>query len=118
MSCVAPRSHSLHCFENKEILSTSSIDLEHFVMSVAFWSVDVTSKKAVEVQPPEGYVLNLQLAALSSGKEKTVVKASTLAIEGDEITATLCTLKPNTCDQFTLALVFGYDVPVKFFGYS
>ena len=51
-------------------------------MSVAFWSVDVTSKKAVEVQPPEGYVLNLQLAALSSGKEKTVVKASTLAIEG------------------------------------
>merc|ERR1719498_877495 len=83
-------------------------------MSVAFWSVDVTSKKAVEVQPPEGYVLNLQLAALSSGKDRAVVKASTLAVEGDELTATLCTLKANACEQFTLALVFGYDVPVKF----
>ena len=57
----------------------------------------------------------MRLVPLSSGKEKTVIKVSTLAIEEDEITATLCTLKPNTR---AVHIVFGYDVPVKFFGYS
>ena len=37
---------------------------------IAFWNAKVTAGKSVEVQPPEGYVLNLQQAALA-GEDKT-----------------------------------------------
>ena len=85
-------------------------------MSVAFWSEALKSGKQCEVQPPEGYVLNLQQAALVDGKkgQTTVVKAETLSITGDKISVVLCTLRPETCDQFGFQLVFGFDVPVGF----
>jgi len=37
-------------------------------MSIAFWSVELKKGKPVEVQPPEGYVLNLQNAAVTGGE--------------------------------------------------
>ena len=84
-------------------------------MSVAFWSVELKSGKPVEVQPPEGYVLNLQLAALAGeGKGQAVVKVETVAIEGDPINAVLCTLRSEKTEQTNLNLVFGYDVGTKF----
>ena len=101
-------------------------------MSLAFWSVPVTSEKPVEVQPPEGYVLNIQQAAAEGGDKGTVViKAKTLSIEDEEINAVVGTLRPGTVDQISLGkvivrndmkrifkhfvgLVFGYEVPVTF----
>lgn len=73
------------------------------------------SGKAVEVQPPEGYVLNLQLAALHGENEKcAVVKVETMAIEGDPLKAVICTLRSKSNDQCNVNLVFGYDVSTKF----
>ncbi len=84
-------------------------------MSVAFWSVTVTNKTPVEVQPPEGFVLNLQQAALvGAAKGAAVLKVSTVAIEGDAIEAVIGTLRPVTADQINFSLVFGYDVPATF----
>lgn len=84
-------------------------------MSVAFWSVQLKAGKPVEVQPPEGYVLNLQLASLQGENEKcAVVKVDTLAIEGDPLSAVVCTLRTRTADQVNVNLVFGYDVSTKF----
>ena len=85
-------------------------------MSVAFWSVTVSNNKPVEVQPPEGFVLNLQQAALVGGKNGSaqVLKVKTVAIEGDDIDAVIGTLRPTTADQISFSLVFGYDVPVTF----
>ena len=85
-------------------------------MSVAFWSAEIKAGKPVEDQPPEGYVLNLQQAALAEGKTdaSSIIKATTTGIDGDKLIAVLCTLKKNTCDQVGLQLVFGFDVPVQF----
>lgn len=85
-------------------------------MAVAFWSVKLTTQGPVNVQPPEGYVLNVQQVALIGGKEKSSykVKAETQAIEGGDLESFLGTLKANTCDQFSCSLVFGYDVATKF----
>ena len=82
-------------------------------MSVAFWSVKLTNNKAVEVQPPEGYVLNVQNAAMV-GEGSVVVKLTTTSVEGDKIDAVICTLRSKTTDQVGMSLVFGYDVPVSF----
>lgn len=71
----------------------------------------------MEVQPPEGYVLNLQQAALvveGEAKGSMQLKVQTIAIDGEEIKSVLGTLRANAVDQFSMALVFGYDVPVKF----
>jgi FK506-binding nuclear protein len=84
-------------------------------MSVAFWSAAITAGKPVEVQPPEGYVLNIQNAAVTGkGTDAVVLRAKTISIEGDEIDAVLCTLRPTKTDQCSLQLVFSYDVPIKF----
>jgi hypothetical protein len=82
-------------------------------MSVAFWSVKLTNGKAVEVQPPEGYVLNVQQAALS-GEGTAVIKVHTTSVEGDKLESVIGTLRSKGNDQFPLNLVFGYDVPVAF----
>jgi hypothetical protein len=75
-------------------------------MSVAFWSAVVKTGKVCEVQAPEGYVLNLQQAALvvegNETKGSVVLKAQTLAIDGEEIDAVLGTLRPVTQDQFSM----------------
>ena len=86
-------------------------------MSLAFWSTEIKKGKPAEVQPPEGYVLNVQLAAIASSPDKEVVgqiKAKTTNIDGEVITAVLCTLRSKLCDQTSLQLVFGFDVPVEF----
>ena len=63
----------------------------------------------------EGYVLNVQNAALADKASKPVVlRVKTTSIEGEPIDAVLCTLRQNT-DQALLQLVFGYDVPVVFY---
>jgi hypothetical protein len=82
-------------------------------MSIAFWSVKVTAEKSAEVQAPEGYVLNLTLAALTSGS-KAQVKVSTIAIEGEPLDSVLCTLRQDKTEQFALNLVFADDVPTTF----
>lgn len=82
-------------------------------MSVAFWSVKLTNNKPVEVQPPEGYVLNVQQAAIA-GEGTAIVKVNTVSVEGDKLDAVICTLRSKTTDQVNLSLVFGYDVPVAF----
>lgn len=85
-------------------------------MSVAFWSVAVKSGEKLEVQPPEGYVLNVQQVALAGeGSGKVSLKVETESIEGEPIDAVLCSLKGNAVEQVSLALVFGYDVPVKLY---
>ena len=85
-------------------------------MSLAFWSIQITHDKPVEVQPPEGYVLNIQQAAIDGGDSKSalVIKAETLSIEDEKIVAVIGTLRPGTVDQINLGLVFGYEVPVTF----
>lgn len=74
-------------------------------MSLAFWSVKVTSEKPVEVQPPEGYVLNIQCAAYegpSSDKGIVLLKVETIDIEDVKIDALIATLRPGTVDQISL----------------
>jgi hypothetical protein len=86
-------------------------------MSVAFWSATVKNGEPCEVQPPEGFVLNLQQAALvgaKSNQSSQVLKVKTIAIEGEDIDAVIGTLRPVTADQISFSLVFGYDVPVTF----
>ena len=85
-------------------------------MSVAFWSIKLTPGKPVDVQPPEGYVLNMQQAALVGAKAgvSATVSVETLAIEGEKLEAVVGTLRAEKTDQFTTSLVFGYDVPAKF----
>lgn len=84
-------------------------------MSVAFWSIAITNKAPKEVEVPEGYVLNLQQAAITGAtKGSQVIKVSTVAIDGEKLDAVVATLRPGTVDQTTVSLVFGYDVPVTF----
>eukprot|EP01038_Epipyxis_sp_PR26KG_P007165 gene7165-9768_t len=82
-------------------------------MSVAFWSTPLKTTEPVEIQPPEGYVLNITQAALT-GKGSLVIKVSTISIEGDELVTVIGTLREQKSEQFPLSLVFGYDVPTKF----
>jgi hypothetical protein len=84
-------------------------------MSVAYWSVKLTDKP-VQVQPPEGYVLNITQAALVNGKEGqfVTINVDTLAIEGDKLESVIGTLRAGKTEQFQLQLVFGYDVPTTF----
>lgn len=73
-------------------------------MSVAFWSAVIKVGKPCDVQPPDGYVLNLQQAALvdHEAKGSVVLKAHSVSIEGDNIEAVLGTLRPITADQFSM----------------
>lgn len=82
-------------------------------MSVAYWSVKLTNGKSVEVQPPEGYVLNVQQATYV-GNDHAVIKVHTTSVEGDKLESVIGTLRGKTVEQFSLDLVFGYDVPVAF----
>eukprot|EP01036_Dinobryon_divergens_P041344 gene41344-54793_t len=85
-------------------------------MSLAFWSVALKAGVKTEIQPPEGYVLNVQQAALEGdGKGAFLVKVETESIEGEPINAVICTLRPNTCEQTGLQLIFGFDVSVKLY---
>ena len=56
-------------------------------MSVAFWSKKLIVGEAAEVQPPEGYILNLQQATYVSNVKNSAVQLSvkTIAIEGEEV---------------------------------
>ncbi len=85
-------------------------------MSIAYWSVKLVPGKPVSVQAPEGYVLNVNQAALVGGKEKStfVVKVDTVAIEGDKLESVLGTLRPVSVEQFSMNLVFADDVPTSF----
>jgi hypothetical protein len=42
-------------------------------MAVAFWSITLTPGKTVDVQPPEGYVLNISQAAATGYSDSPVV---------------------------------------------
>lgn len=90
-------------------------------MAVAFWSIALKSKdKPVDVQPPDGYVLNVQQIALADCKNDNesnsmVVKIKTVSVEGEDLNSVLATLRPRKVEQVPLNLVFGYDVPVTFY---
>ena len=77
-------------------------------MSVAFWSIKVTTSAPQEIQPPEGYVLNLQSAALEikDGSDTTgaylSLKAESVDIEGKSFESVLGTLRPVTADQISI----------------
>ena len=71
-------------------------------MSVAFWSAVVKVGKSCDVQPPDGYVLNLQQAALVDAKSALVLKAHSISIEGEKMEAVLGTLRPIQTDQFSM----------------
>lgn len=73
-------------------------------MSVAFWSATVTVGKPFTVQPLEGYVLNLQQAAMVNceAKSSVVLRAQSISIEGEKMNAILGTLRPITQDQFSM----------------
>jgi hypothetical protein len=84
-------------------------------MSVAFWCITLKGGKSEEVQPPEGYVLNVQQCAIvGKPNESAVLQVNTTSVEGDSIDAVICTLRVGTSDQVGLNLVFGYDVPASF----
>ncbi len=83
--------------------------------SIAFWSAKVNVNNPCDVQPPEGFVLNVQQAALSENVEGAMIlKVSTVSIQGEDLEAVIGTLRPIHSDQITLNLVFGHDVPVTF----
>ena len=73
-------------------------------MSVAFWSATVSDGKPFTVQPLEGYVLNLQQAALINcdAKSSVVLRAQSISIEGEKMDAVLGTLRVITQDQFSM----------------
>ena len=77
-------------------------------MSVAFWSREVKVGTEIEANIPEGYVLNFQNAALNpeESKEGTylVVKIKTVDVEGDDLSATIGTLRPKINEQFSTAI--------------
>ena len=77
-------------------------------MSIAFWSREVKAGSEIEASVPEGYVLNLQNAALNPEENKDgtylVVKIKTLDIEGDDISATIGTLRPKLNEQINTAI--------------
>ncbi len=86
-------------------------------MSVAFWSVKlVAGAPKIEVQPPEGFVLTITLAALEGGNKgsSNAVKINTISIDGEPAESLMCTLRPEQCEQFACNLVIGYDVPTHF----
>jgi hypothetical protein len=72
--CTEP----LVVFQNKIIFN---------IMSVAFWSKKLVVGESAEVQPPEGYILNLQQASLVSNVKNSVLQlgVKTIAIEGEEV---------------------------------
>ena len=77
--------------------------------SVAFWSEEVKSGSTCVPEVPEGYVLNFQQAAISpdnGDKEGSylTVKIKTKDIEGEDICATIGTLRPKINEQFATAL--------------
>ena len=87
-------------------------------MSVAFWSTELKKGGAPsEVQPPEGYVLNVQNAAIIGSEGRALhLYAKTQDIEGNDMDVLLTTLRGTVgSDQCQLSLVFGYDVPVQFY---
>ena len=55
--------------------------------TVAFWSKKLVVGESAEVQPPEGYILNLQQASLVSNVKNSVLQlgVKTIAIEGEEV---------------------------------
>lgn len=86
-------------------------------MSIAFWSVKLTNDSPAEVQPPEGYVLNVQTAALTDAKNANgsqVIKIKTVAVEGGELEAVIGTLRPKTSEQISMNMCLGFDVPATF----
>jgi hypothetical protein len=85
-------------------------------MSVAFWSTKLVAGKTANVQPPEGYVLNVTQVCLSNGKtdQAYAVHVDTQAIEGDKLESVIGILRGGKTEQFSMNLVFGYDVPTTF----
>ena len=77
-------------------------------MTLAFWAIKVTHNKPVEIQPPEGYVLNVTLAAIEGGinKAPVVIKSTTSDIEDEVLISLLGTLRPTVVDQISLGTVF------------
>ena len=78
-------------------------------MSIAFWSRELKCGTEVEASVPEGYVLNFQTAAISpdnGDKEGSylTVKIKTQDIEGEDLYATIGTLRPKINEQFTTAI--------------
>lgn len=72
-------------------------------MSVAFWSCELKAGDTIVEQPPAGYVLNIQNAALhSTCKGAAVVRCITQNIEGDESKTVLCTLRGERTEQCNL----------------
>ena len=76
--------------------------------SIAFWSIVVSESKPVELQPPEGYVLNVQQIALDTSKDlnnkgtSVLVKAATLSIENEQLNPVIGTLRSGTTDQINV----------------
>jgi len=109
---VFPRSSLV---TGKGILQTSATLKIHLcisptcTMSVAFWNIELKQGQKYVVDIPPGFILNLQQAALSSGKTAQVW-VKTESIEGDILNALLCTLRETSVDQCMLQLVFGSDV--------
>jgi hypothetical protein len=66
-------------------------------MSVAFWSCELKKGSPAVVSPPEGYVLNLQQAAIIADDNCDAVHVfcKTEDIEGSEKETLLCTLRPK-----------------------
>jgi hypothetical protein len=85
-------------------------------MSIAAWSTSLKQgANASVVQTPEGYVLNVQNAAIS-GKGPLQLWSRTQSIDGEDNEFLICTLRGESgSDQCQLSLVFGYDVPVEFY---
>ena len=84
-------------------------------MMVCFWGAQVMESKSVHVQPPEGFVLNVQLATLDATMgDRYVLKVSTRSIDGEPIRTIVCSLRPKTVENVKLDLVFGWEAPVTF----
>ena len=77
-------------------------------MSIAFWTSILRKNEINVISVPEGFVLNLQQAALEKG-DYAKVWCKAPSADGEIANALLCTLREGSCDQQMLQLVFGED---------
>ena len=85
-------------------------------MSIAFWSIKLEAGKPQEVAIPEGYVLNVQSAALEIIKDTPntalVLKVITKDIQDNTLESVIGTLRPLTADQISLGACYSLDISI------
>ena len=86
-------------------------------MSLSFFSLILTPGQPEKALAPEGYCLNLTsftLVSDSKSLKKVYVKCCTGDISGEMVDTVLGVMRPNSAENLTTTLVFGWDMPLVF----